>query len=108
MTSSELLDEIVRNPGLYIGHPSVTRMKAFIDGYEFAALKSDKVVRDELYEGFQEWVATRFKITSAHNWSSIIAFMGMSESGSFKLLTELWAEYQADILHLDRSGSFSR
>ncbi len=97
MTSSELLEEILERPGLYIGYASVGRMKVFIDGYEFAAHLRNDPGRDSLYAGFQDWVANRFKITTAHNWASIIAFMGLSESGSFTLMKELWGEYKAEL-----------
>lgn len=97
MTSSELLEKILDCPGLYIGHASVPRMKAFIDGYEFAKSSESSPVRDPLYGGFQDWVARRFQVKTAHSWASIIAFMGLSESGAFTLMKELWKEYKAEI-----------
>ncbi len=92
MKSSELLEKILDRPALYIGHSSVIKMKAFIDGYQFADAES----ADSLYGGFQGWVATRFHIETANDWASIIAFMGLSESGSFALMKELWEEYKAE------------
>lgn len=96
MTSSELLEKILDRPGLYVGHASVTRTKAFIDGYEFARNGENSVARDALYAGFQDWVASRFHVKTAHSWASIITFMGLSESGAFTLMKELWEEYKAE------------
>ena len=94
MTSSELFEKILNRPGLYVGQESVTKMKAFIDGYEFANRSESIPIRDPLYADFQDWVARRFKINTAHDWASIVSFMGLSERGSFELLRELWEEHK--------------
>jgi hypothetical protein len=95
LKTSELLEKMLDRPALFIGRASVPRMKAFIDGYEFGKHGEDATGRDSLYAGFQAWIATRFHIETAHDWASIIAFMGLSESGAFTLLKELWDEYKA-------------
>jgi len=98
MKASELLDKILERPALYLGRESVVLAKAFIDGYEFAGHNATNANGgDPLYSGFQDWVAKRFRVETAHNWASIIAFMGLSESGAFALLKELWEEYKAEM-----------
>jgi hypothetical protein len=90
MKSSELFELILERPALYIGHPSVPLAFAFIDGHAFG----NGAASDDLYSGFNMWVAKRFRITTAHNWASIVCFMGGSEAGAFKLAKELWGEYK--------------
>jgi hypothetical protein len=97
LKSSELLERILDRPAMYLGYESVPRMKAFIDGYEFAKGGKSSPVRDPLYVGFQDWVASRFQVKTSHSWASIIVFMGLSESGAFTLMKELWQEYKAEI-----------
>ena len=96
MKASELLDKVLERPPLYVGRESVALTKAFIDGYEFAAYEAGDSNRDLLYAGFQDWIAKRFHIKTAHDWSAIISFMGSSENGSFSLLKQLWKEYKAE------------
>ena len=93
MMLSELLSKIIDRPGIYIGHQSVPLAKSFIDGYKSAKYENGTGEDDRLYSGFNEWVANRFRITSSHDWGSIISFMGVSEKTSFELLKKLWSEY---------------
>jgi hypothetical protein len=88
MNQSEFLTLILERPGLYIGHGSVVRAKAFVDGYSYCCGEADAN-----YVGFSEWIAERFSLTTTHDWASIVTFMGGSEASSFQLLKELWQEY---------------
>jgi hypothetical protein len=94
MKSSELLEKILERPPLFLGHESVPRMKAFIDGYIFAHSISSIEINDSLYKGFQKYVSSRFGFEDSKSWASVISFMGSSETGSFKLAKELWEEYK--------------
>ncbi len=94
MILSDLLDKILERPVLYVGKPAVSLIVAFIQGYEFAKFESKENEKDKLYNGFQVWVQKRFKVETSHHWSSIITFMGSSESGAYDLLKELWDEYK--------------
>jgi hypothetical protein len=94
MNSSELLDNMLERPTLYVGHESIIKIKAFIDGYEYA---HENASRDKTYDEFQRWVAQYFNVKSAHDWASIILFMALSEKRAFELTKELWAEFKADI-----------
>jgi hypothetical protein len=94
MTSSELFELVLHRPPMYLGHESIMLAKAFINGYEFAEESRGNNIRDELYVGFQDWIANRFHIRTQHDWASIISFMGGSEAGAFSLAKELWEEYK--------------
>lgn len=104
MNTSELFDVILERPTLYVGHESIIKIKAFIDGYEYAKYTEGNDSRDPLYANFNDWIAKRFNITSMHNWASIISFMALSEIGAFELTKELWGEYKSGIeKNVDRS-----
>lgn len=95
MTLSELFDQILERPALYVGNISIIRINAFIQGYWYAKLLAKEEVKDDLYGGFTAWVAKRFQIDSMHDWESIIRFMALSELRAFEMTKELWAEYKA-------------
>lgn len=84
---------MLKRPALYVGHESIIKIKAFIDGYEYA---HENMSRDEMYDEFQRWVAQRFNVKSAHDWASIIEFMAISELGAFELTKELWNEFKSE------------
>lgn len=92
LKSSELLDKLLQRPALYVGQESIPLIHAYINGYEHAA---DWASKDDLYRNFDGWVAKRFGIASAHNWASIISFMGVSEKGGYELAKKLWQEYKS-------------
>lgn len=94
MKQSELFDVILERPAMYVGKTSVPLIFAFLNGYNFAKWENKEDVKDNLYEGFNGWVAKRFNIKTAHNWSDIVTFMGQSEMGAFELTKELWFEYK--------------
>ena len=94
MKESELLEKILERPALYVGKPSIPLIYTFIQGYTFAKSESKEVIKDNLYAGFNAWVAKRFKIQPAHNWSNIVVFMGQGENGAYELTKELWTEYK--------------
>lgn len=69
----ELLAHIRERPAMYLGSPSVTKLKAFLDGYHLA--------RWEMKEGhdnfgtmneFQDMVQERFSIVQSFGWDSIL------------------------------------
>jgi|SRR4051794_6105180 hypothetical protein len=94
MSLSETLDLVFNKPALYIGVKSVTRLRAFMDGYRLATETSEPTNDHELYRGFHQWVAKRFRITTSHGWDSIILFMSSDERDAFDLAKELWYEYK--------------
>jgi hypothetical protein len=94
MTTSELFEKILERPSLYVGKPSVPLIAAFINGYEFESQTRGFKEIDENYRGFHTFVAKRFKIETSHGWAEIVTFMGQSETASFELAKQLWAEYK--------------
>ena len=80
---------------MYLGSPSVTKLKAFLDGYHLA--------RWEMKEGhdnfgtmneFQDMVQERFSIVQSFGWDSILEFFaGGGEREGLDLFWKLWDEH---------------
>ena len=66
----DLFEKILARPPLYVGYCSIIRIGAFMDGYAHAGWEAGEDSKNGLYKGFNEYVARRFKIESAHNWVS--------------------------------------
>jgi hypothetical protein len=94
MTQSELMDLIFERPGMYIGHESVVKMQAFVEGYGFADIDDNVQKRkDAAYNGFGQWVVDQRK-TGQYSWSAIATLIGGSEARAFGVAKELWLEYK--------------
>ncbi|NJK77037.1 MAG: hypothetical protein HC849_02850 [Oscillatoriales cyanobacterium RU_3_3] len=90
----DLLARIKQRPGMYLGKCSITRLRAFLDGYGMARgeLGLPRSQQEQALNGFQEWIQERYQITSTHGWDSIILFFSADEKDAldkfFKLLEE--------------------
>jgi hypothetical protein len=90
----DLLQRIKQRPGMYLGKCSITRLRAFLDGYGMARaeLGFPDTEEQQQLDGFQEWIQERYQITSTHGWDSIILFFSVDEKDAldkfFKLLEE--------------------
>lgn len=93
MTKSELMENILERPAMFLGHASVVKMQSFIEGFAFANIVEKKTEKDLLYDGFGEWVIKRFKV-GQYSWSSVITMVGISEARAFEIARELWKEYK--------------
>jgi hypothetical protein len=96
MTTSEVFEKVLERPPMYVGHCSAIRILIFLEGYRYALLQAGTDPRDELYDGFQGWVAKRFDIKTMHDWASIISFMSQSELAAFEMTKDLWRKYKSE------------
>lgn len=79
-------------PEIYFGEKSLFLLKAYFDGY----IDRQHEIDGKTYVwvvGFQEFVQSRYNITSTQNWSSIIRFYSTSNSEAFDRFYELLDEY---------------
>ena len=96
MTISKFFGEILENPAIYIGHKSISRLKAFMDGY-MIGIDQTNPSTEHFNRPFNDWIAKRFCINTTHNWADIILFMsGNDEIYAFDMTKELWEEYKAE------------
>jgi hypothetical protein len=91
----QLIDRIKKRPGMYLGKPSIIRLKAFLDGYMGARqdLGFPLTEQEEKFNHFQEWIQTRFKITSSHSWADIILFYSADEKEALNQFFELFDQF---------------
>jgi hypothetical protein len=89
-----LLQELRKKSGLYIGRESLSLLAAFLDGYCFAEGPEAAAIEKSL-DGFQDWIASRYRIASPHRWSSIISFYEPIESDAFHRFFDLLEQFHA-------------
>lgn len=86
--------EIKERPGMYLGYPSLTRLSAFMHGFEICFYDLKKKWIKGWCDGFQEWIQEKYAITSSHHWSEIILFHSSSEEEAFYKFYDLLEEYK--------------
>ncbi len=84
-----LLQKIRQCPQLYLGKLSLERLHAFLDGYQIGRLYEV----DNCLEGFNEYVAMHYHISSSQNWSSIIQFFHLSDEEAFWEFFKLFDQF---------------
>lgn len=91
----DLLQRIKQRPGMYLGKCSITRLRAFLDGYGMARaeLGVPRSQQEHDLNGFQEWIQERYKITSTHGWDSIILFFCADEKDALDKFFQLLEEF---------------
>ena len=75
----DLIHKISSYPELYLGKKSLDRLHVFLDGY----LYGNATANDHCLDGFTEFVAQKYRISTDHNWSSIINFFSNTEQEAF-------------------------
>ena len=92
----EMLQRIQQRPGMFLGKPSITRLKSFLDGY--IASRQDlslATTQEEIeFDKFQTWVQERFQIESSHGWDSIILFYSADEKDALNNFFELLEKFR--------------
>ncbi|HEY9848000.1 MAG TPA: hypothetical protein V6D28_00970 [Leptolyngbyaceae cyanobacterium] len=92
----EMLQEIKKRPGIFLGRSSITRLRSFLDGYMGARedLGLPQTSQEREFNGFQDWIQERFNITSSHGWDSIILFYSADERDALDKFFELFEKFQ--------------
>ena len=88
-----LLQEIKKRPGHYLGIKSLTRLSAFISGYEICIYESGKK-NGKLFNGFDAYIHERYGINTTHNAQEIVLFFALFDEGlAFDRYFELLEEF---------------
>ncbi len=93
---ARLLAKIHSRPELYLGTKSLMKLKHFLDGFMEAlcmCCETEEEVISLFPEGFQEWIAMKYDISSAHDWSSIITFYSINDAEAFDTFFGLLYEF---------------
>ena len=93
----ELLSQIREQPLIYIGWPSIIKLKCFLDGYLLARgeIRGDLDSFGNMNE-FQEMLQGRFETGAAYSWDRIIEFCAHGDREGFKSFWEMWDRYLAN------------
>ncbi len=89
-----LLMDIKKRPGVYLGQKSLTLLNAFLGGYIFRL--REEGCSDASLTDFQDYIRDRFNIQSAHGWAHIIRFYSTSEAEAFDRFYELLNDFLAE------------
>lgn len=88
-TLHQLIEAIIARPEIYIGKPSVDRLYAFISGFLIGSKEAD----DHCLDGFNAYIAQKYRLNTSHNWSSILQFFSTSEQAAFDLFVRHFQEF---------------
>lgn len=94
----EILNEVRRRPGMYIGIPSLIRLASFLRGYDYALLKQDPAKNDPLLELFRDWIHRRFQTTKL-SWEDAIVQHCGDDRDAFRYFWELVDEFLNEDSH---------
>ena len=91
----EMLQSIKQRPGMYLGRCSITRLRSFLDGYMGARqdLGLPLTEQEREFEGFQEWIQKKFRITSSQSWAKIILFYSADEREALDKFFDLFEKF---------------
>lgn len=90
-----LLNKIHQRPGMYLGSPSLTKLHLFLHGYWYAREEQGipPSQEEKEFNGFQDWIQQRFKVTATASWAKIILLYATDERDAFELFYKLWTEF---------------
>ena len=91
----DLLYQIKKKPGLYIGNPSIENLYMFLTGYSFARreLNVSPSAEENEFRQFQPWLQKKFNLKTSQSWSQIILSFTLNEEDGFKRFFELFEEF---------------
>lgn len=91
----DLLQQIQKEPGLYIGGPSISNLYMFLTGYQFARrqLRIPMSAEEREFQEFQLWLQEKFGIKTSQSWSQLILFHAVDERDAFERFFALFQEF---------------
>lgn len=91
----KILFEIEQMPGIFLERESISLLSAFLNGY-IIGLSNHNPKPNQILEGFQKYIAKKYKIRTNHSWSQIILFMEQDERRAFWKFYELFYDFLKD------------
>ncbi len=91
----DLLKQIQKKPGLYIGSPSISGLYMFLIGYQFARrqLSVPLSTQERKFREFQPWLQEKFGTATSQSWSQLILFHAVDERDAFERFFALLDEF---------------
>lgn len=94
MKLAELVAGIRKRPEMYLGIKSIQCLRSYLLGYMHAMSESGKNNFSKDYVKFREWIAKKFRVTTAHGWVEIIIYhYSLSEIEAFDDFFILFDEF---------------
>ncbi|MGV0024407.1 hypothetical protein [Phormidesmis priestleyi] len=94
----QVLRDIKTRPGMFLEHRSITRLRAFLDGYSSARfdLGLPMTEQEKAFNGFQAWIQTHFEMTTTQGWDRIILTHSTDEQDALNRFFELFEQFQQE------------
>lgn len=99
-----VLQKIKDKPGMYIGNSSITVLRHFLVGYEFARSELGLELSEEeadFYEHFHSWIERYFKVRTSNSWANIILLFTRDEKEAFNCFFKLLDDFKQRDRNLD-------
>jgi hypothetical protein len=87
-----LLTTMRSRPGMYLGTPAITRLAAFLRGYDYAVAQLGAGKSDQFLVDFRDWIHQRFQST-AYSWEDTILRHSADEADALRHFWQLLDEY---------------
>lgn len=92
MRDTNLIADIKRRPGLYLGTLSIYTLKAFLDGYRLGKGENETGL---LLDEFQVFIANKYNVSANVGWDAIIRLYSSSDFHAFNAFFELFEQFLA-------------
>lgn len=95
-TLFDLLEKIKIKPGLYLGTASITNLRMFLLGYNFARREAgitNTEAESDFYKNFQPWLQNRLSIRTVNAWDKLILLTCIDEKAAFDYFFQLLNEF---------------
>ena len=88
----DVLYEMRNRPIVYLGKNEIEYLYAYINGYMYWLFQEEDTI-PEFYPGFQEYIETKYNVTTGQHWSKILDFYSESEEEALKKFFQHLDEY---------------
>ena len=94
-TVIEFLSSLRKKPGMYFGEATLSRLQAYLVGYEAGLAKSGKSLAGaDQFHSFHDWVAARLGfISSTSGWCKMIQSKSENDEEAFRSFYELLDQF---------------
>jgi len=94
----DALEAVRKRPGMYLPEPSITQLRAFLNGYTGGLGRVRYALRGtEDFHRFHDWVAHRLGFAgSTSGWCNMIRDKSVSEEDAFKRFFVLLDEFRME------------
>lgn len=92
----DILEKIKQKPGIYLGVPSISALRMFLVGYQFARRELGIATTEsesDFYKKFQPWLQKRFQVQTVNSWDKIILLYSVDEKEAFTYFFKLLEEF---------------